>query len=385
VETGRLIQERYRLQRLIKQGQIAAVYYGWDEVLSRAVVVKTVPAPHIATYRAALKLTSHFSHPNIISIYDLVIEADQLHIVQEYIEGDDFATLVQKQLTSFAVVDLGSQICQTLLYAGSPSRRVSHGDLTPAAVMRDRNGFVRVNNFALPSDLGYFRRWSAMGGDDTVLSDTELPWGTWSDDRQADDTRAVGLLLYQLLASRTPGSSVVEPRPDGRLSFQRSVPPEVCEMVARAVAHRHPDAIRTPEALFVGLKTLAETLEPILPTVVPITTAQNEPVTVRQYSPAANKLASALPLREPERSGEEAIVYRPGPRPNVSIDNAAPSSPTIADHSLKLAAARQAAYSDRSVPSQGRSAALLILLICLIVFVVLFIVGFILGQTVIPH
>ncbi|HEV2472948.1 MAG TPA: protein kinase, partial [Chthonomonadales bacterium] len=335
MDTGRLIQERYRLQQLIKQGQTAAVYYGWDEVLSRAVVVKSVPAPYMADYRAALKLTSHFSHPNIVSMYDLVIETDLLHIVQEYIEGDDFVALMQKQMTPFAVIDLGSQLCQALLYAGSPARRIAHGDLTPSAVMRDRNGFVRVNNFALPSDVGYFQRWSVMGGDGIVMSDTELPWGTWSDDRQADDTRAVGLLLYQLLASRIPGTSVVEPRPDGRLSFQRSVPPEVCEMVARAVARQHPEAIRTPEALFVGLKTLAETLEPVLPTAAPITSAQFEPVSARQYSPAGSKLATALPL---DRTGAEAVPYRPVSVPNagLSIDEAAPSSPTVADQSLKL-------------------------------------------------
>ncbi len=163
METGRLIQERYRLQQLIKEGQTAAIYYGWDEVLSRAVAVKAVSAPSITAYRAAVKMTSHFSHPNIVSLYDLVIETDRLFVVQEFIEGEDFAALMQKRLTPFAVVDLGCQICQALIYAGAPSRRVAHGDLVPSAVMRDRNGFVRVNNFALPSDTHYFQRWRVDG------------------------------------------------------------------------------------------------------------------------------------------------------------------------------------------------------------------------------
>jgi eukaryotic-like serine/threonine-protein kinase len=384
VENGRLIQERYRLQQLIKEGQTAAVYYGWDETLSRAVAVKVVPVPQMPAYRAAIKLTSHFSHPNIISMYDLVIETDRLCVVQEYIEGEDFAALMQKQLTPFAVADLGCQLCQALIYAGSPSRRVAHGDLTPSAVIRDNNGFVRINNFALPSDMSYFQRWSVMGGDGSVISDTELPWGTWSEDRQADDTRAAGLLLYQLLASRTPGTTIVEPRPDGRLSFQRNVPPEMCEVVARAVARQHPNVIPTPEALYVELKTLAETLEPVLSS-APVAARQDEPVAVRQFSPAGGKLATALPVRDTDRAGIEVAAHRPGQSARLPAADVAPSSPTVADASVKLAAARQAAYPDHATQNQGRSTLLMILLICLIVFVALFLVGFFAGQHLIPQ
>ncbi len=389
METGGLIQERYRLQQLIKEGQTAAIYYGWDEVLSRAVAVKVVPAPSVAAYRAALKMTSHFSHPNIVSLYDLVIETNRLFVVQEFIEGEDFAALMQKRLTPFAVVDLGCQICQALIYAGAPSRRVSHGDLVPSAVMRDRNGFVRVNNFALPCDIHYFQRWSVMGGDGPVISESELSWGMWSENRQADDTRAAGLLLYQLLASRSSGpdgASIVEPRPDGRLSFQRNVPPEVCEVVARAVARQHPNAISTPEGLFVELKTLAETLEPVLPAAAAITTGQDELVAAHQFSPVGGKLATALPVRDTDRSGMEAAASRAGQQGiRLATTDVAPSSPTVADHSLKLAERRQAAYPEKPAQDQGRSTLFMILLICLIVFVVLFVVGYLAGQFLIPH
>ncbi len=205
METGRVVNRRYLLQRLLKQGQYSAVYVGTDQVLQRPVTVKVVPAPYIQDYRAAIKLTAQFSQSNIIGLYDLVIETDVLYVVQEYVEGDDFATLLQKVLSVFEVVDLGSQMCQSLMYASVSAYRVAHGDLTPNAVIRDRNGLARVNNFALPSDHIYFQKWSIMGGDDVAVSDTELPFGTLSEGRQADDTRAVGLLLYQLLASSSAG------------------------------------------------------------------------------------------------------------------------------------------------------------------------------------
>src|SRR6266498_1575786 len=104
-ETGRLIYRRYLLQRLVKQGQVCAVYQGFDQVLQRAVAVKVASAEYVATYRAALRSTSQFAHPNIIGVYDLIIEPEMLCVVQEYVDGDDFSALLQTQLSPFQVAD----------------------------------------------------------------------------------------------------------------------------------------------------------------------------------------------------------------------------------------------------------------------------------------
>ncbi|GCE18735.1 protein kinase domain-containing protein [Dictyobacter kobayashii] len=265
VETGRVIQRRYLLQRLVQQGQTCAVYQGFDQVLQRTVAIKSAAVEHIPAYRAAIRATAQFAHPNIIGIYDLIVEPDALYIVQEYVDGDDFGTLLQSQLSPYHVVDLGVQICQALIYAGTPVRKVCHGDLTPASIIRDRRGQVRVNNFALPGDNFYFSTWNVIGGTGTVFADPELPAGQASEGRHADDTRAVGLLLYQLLAGRNPDARSVEPPADGRLRFMRNAPPEVCEVIARTIVRQHPQYISTPETLHAELKVLAEALEPPAP------------------------------------------------------------------------------------------------------------------------
>jgi serine/threonine protein kinase len=382
VETGRVVNRRYLLQRLLKQGQYSAVYVGTDQVLQRPVTVKVVPAPYIQDYRAAIKLTAQFSQSNIIGLYDLVIETDVLYVVQEYVEGDDFAALLQKSLSIFEVVDLGSQICQSLMYASNSAHRVAHGDLTPAAVMRDHGGLARVNNFALPSDQSYFQKWCVMGGDGVGVSDTDLPFGTLSEGRQADDTRAVGLLLYQLLTGRAPGASGVEPRPDGRLSFQRNVPPELCETVARAVVRRHPHTISTPEELFAELKALLDALEASVLASTTVTSGymHDETIAARPPAPAVGaKLATALPMRDIDAPGGVS-PYPSGQSLKLPVAEPAPSAPTIADASLKLAAARRAAYPEPKPLNQGSSSLIMILLIGLVAFAALFVVGYFIGQ-----
>jgi serine/threonine protein kinase len=367
VETGRVIHGRYLLQRLIKQTAFCHIHQGMDQRLQRAVAVKSVSASTIVAYRTAVKMTANFSHQHIIGLYDVIIEPDALYVVQEYVDGDTFATLVQSQLSPFEIAEAGWQICLALMYAGSASRRVCHGDLTPASLIRDGQGIVRVNNFALPTDMAYFEKWSVLGSEGVPLLETEMPWGQQSEARRADDTRAVGLLLYQLLA----GS--LEPPADGRLRFARGIPPELCETVARAVVRQHPQNINTPEVLHAHLKALAETLEPAPPTPV-----QEEPL-VRQFSSAGvGKAGASLPPWAGERGGRSLSSYS-GQLPTL---DASPSTSAAAN--LPFNQANQ--HTDYPTPlvTKNTSPTLMILLLGLLAFGLFFIVGYFLGHMLIP-
>src|SRR5262249_43722517 len=161
--------------------------------------------------------------------------------------------MLRSNLTLSEVTDLGMQICRALIYAGTSSHKICHGDLTPSSIIRDNTGHIRINNFALPSDIQYFTAWSTVGSGGFVLSDPELPYGQVSEGRRGDDTRAVGILLYQLLAARSADATQVEPPIDGRLRFQRHVPPELCEVIARSIVRIHPQRISTTESLYTEL------------------------------------------------------------------------------------------------------------------------------------
>ncbi len=388
VETGQVINSRYQLQRMVKRGQSCVVYQGYDQVLQRAVAVKAAPAEQLPYYRSSMRLTSQFSHPNIVGLYDLIIAPDALYIVQEYVEGSDFATLLNTSLTTYEVSDLGVQICHALLYANTSSRKVCHGDLTPAAILRDGRGLIRVNGFALPSNIEYFSAWSVVGGDDIIVSDQELPAGQLSEGRLDDDTRAVGILLYQLLTSHPQGVISVDPPADGRLRFQRNVPPELCEVVARAIVRQHPQHITSPQMLFNELKRLTELFEPA-PEIAPSFSA---PYQTREISPvghfpmpstsAANPVSS--PAREVEQAGMGASAY-PAFAPNRPAARASTVSPVaaqaLAEAPESLANARRAAYSTQQ--SQPQRINLPVLLgIGITLFILFFVIGYFLAHAV---
>lgn len=367
METGRVIHGRYLLQRLIQQTAFCCAYQGTDQRLQRAVAVKSVLAPHSGAYRTAMKMTANFSHAHIIGLYDLVIEPETLYVVQEYVEGENFATLVQSQLSPYEIAQMGWQICQALMYAGSSSRRVCHGDLTPAALMRDHHGMARLNGFALPTNLAYFEKWSALGGEGVAVLETGLPPGQQSDARRADDTRATGLLLYQLLT----GSQ--ELPPNDLLRFSRNTPPELCETLARAIVRQHPHNINTPEVLYVQFKTLAEALEPAPP--VSVTVATPSQVEEPLFSPVGvGKLSPSLPVREAGHSGRSLSSYS-GKLPTLDVATSTPGE-------VRGPFEAPLRPSD-SLPSSGvskTSPALTILLLGLLAFGLFFIVGYVLGH-----
>jgi serine/threonine protein kinase len=382
VEVGHVIDRHYLVQRLAKQGQVSTVYQGFDQKLQRVIAVKAVPNSYAPMYRDAARLTAQFSHPNIITLYDLIPGAEMLYLVQEYIDGQDFAALAQMQLTPYEVVDIGRQICLALLYAGADSRRVCHGDLTPAAILLDQYGVVRVNNFALPTDARYFTAWSILGGNGVPLLRSGQPPGIASEERSANDVRAVGLLLYQLLTSR------LEPPSSGQLRFPSSVPGDVCEVVARAILRQHPQNIRDAATLHDDLSALADLLEPpaAVPTgdaAYPATLYQQPPVPV-QVSPsiavASNPLI--LPGIQPQ-SGRGLSTYA-GAAPDPRFEAEPNAALTVADPALMIAPApaypQSPAYQEVQAPtSAGKSSLWLLLILGLVIFALFFIVGYFAG------
>ncbi|MEO9057924.1 MAG: protein kinase [Ktedonobacteraceae bacterium] len=386
MEIGQVIGGHYLLQRLIQQGPYSTVFQGVDQSFQRVVAVKAVSAAYIPMYRAAVRKTSQLSYPHITMLYDLVIEPDRLYLVEEYVEGDDFATLLQAQLQPFDVAEYGRQICSALLYASSPTRRICHGDLTPRAILRDRRGLIRVNNFALPTDMQYFAAWSKVGGEGRDVADTDMPWGTMSPGRQDDDTRAVGLLLYQLLAGRSPNATMVEPPVDGRLRFMRNIPPELCELVARTVMRDHPQHITTAEVLHDELTALTEALDPsssMAAANVPIYQPA-EAASPRQYSTAApgGKMMNPLPAGQPGRGLSSYQQENSVKVATPALDPVASAAPTTADASLLVAPMRQPDnyLTHEETPAASRNSSLLWwLLLGLVAFVLFFVVGYYAG------
>src|SRR5256885_59809 len=93
---GAVLQDSYRLTRLIGQGGMGAVYEAVQLRLNKRVAVKLM-APDLsaneealARFRREAEVTSQLGHPHIVHVFDFGVgPSGEPYLVMEYLEGED--------------------------------------------------------------------------------------------------------------------------------------------------------------------------------------------------------------------------------------------------------------------------------------------------------
>ncbi|HHW39570.1 MAG TPA: protein kinase [Syntrophomonadaceae bacterium] len=263
-----LLANRYEIEAEIGRGGTGIVYRARDRLLNRTVAVKMLH-PHLARneiFREHLwqeaQAAAALSHPNIISIYDLVKEGEQYFLVMEYFPGEDLRALLRRvsPLPFDRAAYLIYQVCLAL--AAAHSVGVIHQDIKPRNILVNAADQVKVADFGLAVNLH----------DASLLEKPEqligsLPYLAPERIRCEDvciqtDIYSAGVVLYELLTGRIPftGASpkevmdkhlYSEPVPVNEIN--PTIPPALDAVVRRALAkdpaRRFPSAVSFARAL----------------------------------------------------------------------------------------------------------------------------------------
>src|ERR1700753_3502412 len=107
---GRLVADRYRLVPPLARGGMGAVWLGEDQLAGRQVAVKELRPPAgvseaeqdvfrrraLAEARSAARLT----HPNAVTLYDVIPASpadDAVYLIMEYVDGATLAQVVERE------------------------------------------------------------------------------------------------------------------------------------------------------------------------------------------------------------------------------------------------------------------------------------------------
>jgi len=157
IATGELLKERYRLERTLGRGGMAAVWLGHDEVLDRPVAVKVLSDTiatdpgFVARFRREAQTAASLSHPNLVGVYDYSDEGERPYLVMQFVPGENLAA----RLARGEGIDC-DKLARELLEALAHIHQVGilHRDIKPANIIIEPDSTAKLIDFgiALPAD-----------------------------------------------------------------------------------------------------------------------------------------------------------------------------------------------------------------------------------------
>lgn len=205
-----LLNDRYQLEAPLGSGGMAMVYRARDLMLERTVAIKILRKSYAndpafrERFRLEAKAAANLTHPNIATVHDFGLDANQLFFVMELIPGTDLKKMLKQrgQLPPDEAVDLLVQACAGIGYAHRAG--LVHCDIKPQNILITPDRRVKV------VDFGIARALSSMREDEPV----EVVWGSpqyFSPEQAAgeaptpaSDVYSLGIVLFEMLTGQVP-------------------------------------------------------------------------------------------------------------------------------------------------------------------------------------
>ncbi len=320
LKTGDIIQNRYRIVRLVGQGGFGAVYRAWDVNVSQPVALKEnlgVDAEAQRQFEREATLLAGLRHPNLPRVTDhFIVPGQGQYLVMDYVEGKSLAALLTERggpLPEADAVAWIQQVCDALTYLHTRRPPIIHRDIKP------ENVIINGDGRAILVDFGISKVY-VEGGQTTLGAMAVTPgysppeqYGGISTEARSD-VYAVAATLYKLLTGQTPPESVAVMAMEVRVPTVHEINPAVRATTAQAI-----ERAMTP--------------------------------TMSRRTPSAADFAAALSGRAAEVVAPPAVVaVTPAPVAAVNRATASPA-PAAAPPAAPSASAAPAARSDGGLPT----------------------------------
>ena len=212
----RLVEGKYKIERLLGKGGMGAVFLAHDLTLEREVAIKVLPPDismdeHIVKrFQQEAKMSAKLDHTNIIPIYRVESEGGLNYFVMKYIAGTSLEDVLdQKQPLTIDYIQrvLWEAACAL---GHAHQRAVVHRDVKPANIMFDHDGRVMLTDFGISKALQAASGFTGTGmiiGTPHYMAPEQAKGGTV--DGRADEY-SLGVVGYRMISGELPytGDSV---------------------------------------------------------------------------------------------------------------------------------------------------------------------------------
>src|SRR6266542_1374432 len=160
---GQTLDDKYRLERLLGQGGMGAVYLATHLGTDRYVALKLI-APQfmrnqefVERFKREARAAGRLRHPNVVDVTDFGFSGDGdnrvAYLVMEYLDGCTLSDVLaeESRLPLYWVVDILEQVCSAVHEAHREG--ILHRDLKPDNIWLEPNGLggyrVKVLDFGI--------------------------------------------------------------------------------------------------------------------------------------------------------------------------------------------------------------------------------------------
>jgi len=262
----------YKIIEKIGAGGMGEVYLAEDTKLNRRVALKFLPLQYAADEDFKARFTREaqaaaaLDHPNIITIHEVSEYDGQPFFAMQYVEGRLLGEVIQgKGLPVDEAVRIALQICEGLKEAAEAG--IVHRDIKPLNIILDKKDRVKVLDFGLarPSGTSKLTKTGSTFGTLEYMS-PEQAQGKEVDQRS--DLFSVGVVLYEMLATRSPFkreneastiNAVINDQPEPLARYKTGVPDRLQQVISKLLEKDPQLRYQSAAGVISDLKRLAIT------------------------------------------------------------------------------------------------------------------------------
>lgn len=219
---GKLVAQRYQLEKLLGEGGMGAVWSAVHVVTKKRIALKFLKAnaaaspSHVRRFLREARAASAVRHPNVVEIHDIVeLENGSPVMVMDFLVGESLAALLERR-KAVPLAELAGLLLPVISAVGTAhSMGIVHRDIKPDNIFLEQSlhgGLIpRILDFGIAklsatdgaaAETATLTRTGSVMGTPYYMAPEQV-FGERDIDQRAD-VWAFGVILYEALTGRRP-------------------------------------------------------------------------------------------------------------------------------------------------------------------------------------